>query len=125
MNNVTNWMSLKHPAESLYSLIANDTEIPTYRGLKVWQGLIPGSSLQTACLKEGFNVGSDGTSARIGIIGNQEKHCNSPDSRIGFGTAGSSCGQDKSNSAGNEARCRSNNGNKSIKGFGYILARET
>jgi len=61
--------------------------------------------------------------ARIGIIANQENDCNSPDSRIGFGTGGGGCGQDSKNTAGNEARCSPDNGEKSIESFGYIFAQ--
>ena len=61
--------------------------------------------------------------ARIGIIANQENNCNSPDSRVAFGGAGGHCGTDNKNSCGNEARCRGDNGDKSIKASGYIFAQ--
>ena len=61
---------------------------------------------------------------RIGIIGNQENECHSPDSRIGIGGAGTHCGQDNSNSVGNTAKCHPDNGNKNIKSFGYVFAAD-
>ena len=56
---------------------------------------------------EGFNVRpSDGENnaavTRIGILGNNEDHCRTCNSRIGFGSGGSKGGQNKDNSCGNE-----------------------
>jgi len=122
--NTRRWLRVPQKASSLYSLIADNRYRSTRLGRNAWKTLIPGSSLQRNCNKEGFNVyNHDHAMARIGIISNQENNCASPDSRIGFGTAGHYCGQDKNNSAGNEARCSADNGNKSIKSFGYILAQ--
>ena len=56
--------------------------------------------------------------ARIGITANQENHCGSCDSRIGFGTGGVF---DDSNTCGNEATYSPDNGDKHIKAMGYIL----
>ncbi|PFX14232.1 hypothetical protein AWC38_SpisGene21627 [Stylophora pistillata] len=67
---------------------------------------------------EGFNaVGEnlDQSVARIGIIANQQNDCSSCDSRIGFGTGGL---HDDSNTCGNEAKHKSNNGDKHIKAMG-------
>ena len=61
--------------------------------------------------------------ARIGIIANQEKNCETPDSRIAFGGGGSYCGQDDNNTVGNEARCGADKGDRSTVGFGYIMAQ--
>ena len=74
---------------------------------------------------EGINVHINkkgATRIRIGIIANQENDCNTPDSRIGIGGAGHYCGQDNSNSVGNTAKCRPDNGDKNIKSFGYVFA---
>lgn len=117
----TRWMSLDYKASSLYSVIGDNQYKPTSKGRDAWKKLVSGSSLQPKCNREGFNVLN---MARIGIVSNQDNNCNSPESRIGFGTAGSSCGQNDKNSAGNEARCGGDNGNKSIKGFGYVFVQE-
>ena len=73
--------------------------------------------------KEGFNaVGSSPrhSKARIGIMANEQNHCGSCDSRIGFGTGGVS---DDSNTCGNEATYSPGNGHKHIKAMGYILVQ--
>lgn len=112
---------MEQKAKSLHSLIADGQYRPTYFGRETWKSLISGSSLQRHCNREGFNVLR---MARIGIVANQENDCNSPDSRIGLGTAGGRCRQNDRNSAGNEARCSADNGDKSIMVFGYIFAQE-
>ena len=58
--------------------------------------------------------------ARIGILGNDQNSCSSPDSRIGFGTAGN---HDDTNTCGNEAVFSADNGDKHIKAMGYILVQ--
>ena len=120
---ITKWLRLDYEAKSLYDVIHDNAYKATHLGRNAWKNLIRGSSLQSHCNKEGFNVYYKATMARIGIISNQENDCKSPDSRIGFGTGGSHCGQNDKNSAGNEARCRPDNGDKSIKSFGYIFAQ--
>ena len=111
-------------ANSLYSLIADGQYRNTLLGRETWKSLIGSdASLQLNCNKEGFNaVGGDPrqSKARIGMIGNNEKDCNSCNSRIGFGTGGH---PDNSNSCGNEARWSPDNGEKHIKAMGYILVQ--
>lgn len=121
---ITHWLPLSYKASSLYSVIHDNVYRPTHLGRNAWKTLIRGSSLQRNCNREGFNTRQgDASMARIGIISNQENDCHSPDSRIGFGTGGHWCHQNKLNSAGNEARCHPDNGDKSIKSFGYIFAQ--
>ena len=74
---------------------------------------------------EGFNaknvvVYKTSSKARIGVLGNEQNDCKSCDSRIGFGTGGS---PDDSNTCGNEASARPDNGIKHIKAMGYILVQ--
>lgn len=89
-----------------------------------WEDLVPSyGSLQSYCNRHGFNVYHDYARARIGIITNNENECNSPDSRLGFGTAGHACGQDDGNTVGNECRCGCNRGDRSRRLFGWILMR--
>ena len=111
-------------ANSLFSLIADGKYRATSLGRNTWKWLIGSrASLQPNCNKEGFNaVGSDPrlSKARIGITANQQNHCGSCDSRIGFGTGGL---QDDSNTCGNEATYSPDNGNKHIKAMGYILVQ--
>ena len=111
-------------ANSMYSLIADGQYRATSLGRNTWKSLIGSKgSLQLNCSKEGFNaVGSDSaqSKARIGILGNNENDCVTCDSRIGFGTGGL---HDDHNTCGNEASHAPDNGNKHIKGMGYILVQ--
>ena len=111
----------KH-ANSLHSLIADGQYRGTSLGREMWKTLIGSeASLQTNCNKEGFNVvggAKSNSKARIGILANEQNDCHSPDSRIGFGTAGQPY---DSNRCGNAASHGGDNGNRNIKGMGYIL----
>ena len=113
-------------ANSLFSLIADGKYRATSLGRNAWKRLIGSlASLQPNCNKEGFNAAIMGSSphhskARIGITANQENHCGSCDSRIGFGTGGVF---DDSNTCGNEAAHSPDNGDKHIKAMGYILVQ--
>ena len=109
-------------ANSLYSLIADGQYRNTSLGLDTWKKLIgSNASLQTNCTKEGFNAASTLSKARIGILGNEQVDCDSPDSRIGFGTGDPR----DSNTCGNEAdgRFLPDNGEKHIEAMGYILVQ--
>ena len=118
------YIVINKQADSLYSLIADDQHRATYLSREKWKSLIgQEGSLQSHCNMQGFNaVGSSSghAKARIGIIGNEQNDCNSCDSRIGFGTGGS---HDDSNTCGNEASHSTDNGDKHIKAFGYILVQ--
>ena len=109
---------------SLYSLIADGQHRPTSLGRDKWKTLIgPRASLQINCNKEGFNavgVSNRHSKARIGIIANNGEDCSSPNSRIGFGTGGEG---DDTNTCGNEATYKPDNGNKHIKTMGYIFVK--
>ena len=110
-------------ANSLFSLIADGKYRATSLGRNTWKSLVdPRASLQLNCNKEGFNVGDSPShsKARIGITANEQNHCGSCDSRIGFGTGGFS---DDSNTCGNQATHLPDNGNKHIKAMGYILVQ--
>ena len=111
-------------ADSLHSLIADGQYRATSLGRDTWKSLIGSQgSLQLLCNKEGFNAGSDDggfSKARIGILGNNHDDCGWCDSRIGFGTGGYN---DDTNTCGNEATWYPDNGDKHIKGTGYILVQ--
>ncbi|CAB4019859.1 Hypothetical predicted protein [Paramuricea clavata] len=133
--------SFSYPASSLYNLIADGNHRQTQVGRAQWKSLISGSSLQLHCNREGFNLRSDSTlskyrvtvKVRLGIIANQQNHCDSPDSYVGLGAEGgwnypvdpNWCQPpDKSlNSAGNLGQCSPDNGNKNTKAMAYILVR--
>jgi len=127
----TNWIRVEASDEpaSLYSLIADGNHRPTNIGRNTWKSLIAGSSLQSKCNMEGFNLNPPTllsrwtAKARVGILGNNENHCTSCDSRLGFGTGGSFVGMDDTNSCGNEAVVEADNGNQHIKVHCYILVK--
>ena len=107
----------------MHSLIADGVYRATSLGRDTWKSLIGSQgSLQRHCNKEGFNVATNihNSKARIGIIGNEQRNCGSPDSRIGFGTGGY---PETRNTCGNEAKHGGDNGNKQIRAMGYILVQ--
>ncbi|XP_015779784.1 PREDICTED: uncharacterized skeletal organic matrix protein 5-like [Acropora digitifera] len=121
----TRFVVIGQSADSLYALIADGAYRAVSLGRNKWKSLIgPQASLQANCNKEGFNVvGSESSkfsSARIGIIANEQNDCLTCDSRIGYGTGGL---HDDSNTCGNEASYLPNNGEKHIKAMGYILVQ--
>ena len=119
-----NFIVINKPASSLYSLIADGQYRATSLGRNTWKTLLGSqASLQSNCNKEGFNllaIRTENAKARIGIIGNNQYNCLSPDSRIGFGTGGD---HDDNNTCGNEATLSPDNGDKHIKAMGYILVQ--
>ena len=113
--------SFPYPASSLYSLIADGKYRQTHLGRDKWKSLISGSSLQSNCNREGFNVyHSDHARVRLGIFSNQENDCHTPDSFIGLGTYRHG---NVENTAGNVATHSPDNGDKNLKVMGYILVR--
>ncbi|CAB3993550.1 Hypothetical predicted protein, partial [Paramuricea clavata] len=133
--------SFSYSASSLFDLIADGKYRQTRLGRSQWKSLISGSSLQRHCNREGFNVRGDSklskyrvtVKVRLGIIANQQTHCDTPDSYVGLGAEGGLnypsdpnwCQPpDKSvNSAGNLGQCSPDNGNKNTKAMTYILVR--
>ena len=111
-------------ANSLYSLIADGTYRASSLGRNEWKKLIGAQgSLQLNCSKEGFNAVcslSRHSKARIGYVANENNHCDSCDSRIGFGTGGN---PDNSTTCGNVAAHSPDNGDRYIKAMGYILVQ--
>ncbi len=83
---VTKWIKTAVPSTSLLEIFKKGTYQPTSFGRNTWINLISGSYLQPHCNREGFNVNIGMIYARIGIMGNNENDCRSPDSFIGFGT---------------------------------------
>ena len=129
INGQKRFIFINREANSLYELIADEIYRSTNLGRDIWKSLVgPEASLQYNCEREGFNAKGDKrfylSKARIGIIGNQDNDCDSPDSRIGFGTGGeghsSIYGE---NTCGNEAAWSSDNGDESIRAMGYILVQ--
>ncbi|XP_058940868.2 uncharacterized protein [Pocillopora verrucosa] len=111
-------------ANSLHSLIADGILRASSLGRNEWKKLIGArGSLQLNCNKEGFNAvcsSSYHSKARIGYVANDNNHCDSCDSRIGFGTGGYPY---NSTTCGNVAAHSADNGNRHIKAMGYILVQ--
>jgi hypothetical protein len=117
-------LTLNFAAQTSMRAMMAGSYVPTAKGRDAWKGLMASGSLQPYCNLEGVNAVCNGeTRVRIGIVANQENDCGSCDSRIGFGGAGVNCGQDGSNSCGNEATCGPDNGDRHTKAFGYIFVR--
>ena len=130
-------LSISYTASSLYDLIADGKYRATSLGRQKWKSLIGDSALQRNCNKEGFNIEKTANREfidilariRIGIIGNQEDNCFSPDSYLGFGGPSANkrnyCGiHNVINTCGNSATCGgSDNGPKEINAMGYIFVR--
>ena len=118
-----NSIVINKQANSLHSLIADGNYRSTSLGRHTWKKLIgQQASLQRNCNREGFNSHTvrHHSKARIGIISNEQNECNSPDSRIGFGTGAY---PHNDNTCGNTASWYPDNGNKNIKAMGYILVQ--
>ncbi|XP_062499652.1 uncharacterized protein LOC134176972 isoform X2 [Corticium candelabrum] len=120
VDGTTRWITFSYTASSLYNLIADGQYRSTSIGESKWRSLVPRSSLQRNCNKEGFNARKSGNRVRLGLIANQENDCDTPDSFVGFGTWAKA-----ENSAGNYAdgNTRPDNGAANIKAIGYIMAR--
>ena len=124
-NQPVKFLVIDQNGTSLYSLIADGKYRPTSLGRDKWKTLIGSeASLQKKCNMEGFNAAHSNSpaqsKARIGIISNNQDHCATCDSRIGFGGGGL---HDHNNTCGNEASRGADNEDKHIKTMGYILVR--
>ena len=114
------WIGINHEANSLFEVIANRKFTETSIGRKHWKSLISGSTLQTYCNKEGFNINPGRkTHVRIGLVANNENDCHSCNSGIGFGASVRGCGENvKDIACGNVYKCVSH-----LPVFGYILVQ--
>ena len=134
VKNQLNFISISYKASSLFSVLADGSYRSTSIGRAKWLSLIKDSGLQHNCNREGFNVRRisldrypNAFSVRIGIVGNEQNDCFSPDSYVGFGSIPSwkrsHCSMPRAaNTCGNSAYCRIG-GNKEIHAMGYIFVR--
>lgn len=115
----THWLVVPVGAPSLSALFAGAPS-STSMGRAAWLGALTGSSIQSACAVEGVNVGGSGAAARvrIGIVGDDQADCASPDSFLGVG------GQQATIRihAGNVARANAE-GRRDLTAFGYVMVR--
>jgi len=124
---------LSKTAKSLYDVIRSNKYVALGKaiGRNAWKKLMANGSLQKYCNREGFNnfIGSNQNYSyvRIGIIGNNENDCASPDSMIGVGGgtfAKNGChlaSISVSNVSG--GICAPDNGDRKTSGFAYVYVR--
>ena len=122
VGHTSTFKAFKWEATSLHSLISPGKTNTTQLGRDWWKSLIGGSSLQWRCNEEGFNVGLGSLSgsyslARIGIVGNNENHCDTCDSFIGLGTKH----KHHPIACGNFAAAKPDNGDRSTPAMCYLF----
>ncbi len=130
VNGVVKWIVIDHQASSLFNVIADGAFRKTTAGKEAWKSLIDGSGFQQNCNKEGFNIESINgrynlyMEVRIGFMANNQNHCGSCDTCIGFGTTARGCysGAVRKTTCGYIAICGKFN-NKETAAFGYILVQ--
>ena len=120
--NVKGWTTLNLKGTSLFDLILSGTHHSTSLPVADWKKLIPsGALLQSQCPVQGINALRGDTGVRIGIVATRTCGVSSDyNSRLGFGAKGKSCGQDGTNTCGNDARCGVVSSKKTV---GYILVK--
>jgi hypothetical protein len=128
---ITRWVVISARGASMLNVLSRGF-VATSAGRSAWYGLLASASLQPNCNLEGFNIEiRPWALARIGIVGNNENECSTPDSRLGFGIGRPNI--DICNSAdqaattvGNVATdgpCGADNGFRNTRAFGYVFVR--
>lgn len=110
---------------SLLSRFSTTGYLATAAGRSAWQSLIGTPRLQQYCSQEGTNnaVGTY-ASVRIGILGNQENECGSPDSFIGFGAGPVAClGGSTPLTVGNVGSCGALPSDGTTTTWGFVFLR--
>ncbi len=127
VNGDKKWMMFDYEASSLYSVIADGQYRGTSAGRATWLSLIAGSFMQENCNYEGFNINLRRVDAsshkylRLGLVGNNENNCETPDSWIGFGTKhGNKNGKGKNLACGNQVF---HPHSADLRAFGYIFVQ--
>lgn len=92
---VTRTLQLPIGGASLHAMVTSKTPIATQLGAPKWRALVTKPALQPSCHVEGAHphVGGGGQQVRIGILGNNENDCATPDSWIGLGGDPGACGK--------------------------------
>lgn len=123
------WLVIPAKAASLHQIFVSGAPLPTNVSLNKWLGLLPGSVLQPNCNLQGFNLAPgamakyDFARVRIGVLGNLENDCASPDSRLGIGGGGTTCEQDANLTSGNAAGCLKVGDPVNLPAVGYVFVR--
>jgi hypothetical protein len=119
-----NWLVLPISGPRLRDVFAG-APATTNLGRNAWKGLLgAAASLQLACNAEGINAGNAYARVRIGIVGNNEDDCVTPDSRLGIGGGDmQQCTFPTPGTAGNSACYTPDNGEVEHVAFGYVFVR--
>jgi hypothetical protein len=124
-SNTPRWAALSLPSSqgALVSTFASDNYIPTTLGRSGWLALISSSALQPNCNQEGINNRAASFGVRIGILGNNENECSTPDSYLGIGVEKlySACTGTFTARTGNGVVCMT--GPTDIPAFAYVFVR--
>ncbi len=119
------YVQFDQAANSLFELFSPDVYVPTTLTRATWLTYVPMNSLQPNCNREGFNNAPNGNAAtrvRIGILGNNQNDCTSPDSALGFGFGGFTCQMQPPPEFVGNIDCLSNPVTKRA-GFGWLYVR--
>ncbi len=128
----TRWLTVPlniSPSQTLYDIFSHNYRVHTTIGRNAWMTLIDGSVLQNNCNEEGLNlaprVANNATGPRIGIVGNDNDECLTPDSYLGIGSIahGAGCGMGFTATSGNGAACTGAPFTNTTA-FGYVMVRE-
>ncbi len=120
---VSRWVWMDLAGDDLRSLFAAEEYVPVYLGRERWLGAIPDARLQDNCNREGVNAGVELNRVRLGIVGNDQDDCTTPESKLGVGSSFTcqscgSCGGLAGPSAGsNDAGCTV------VESFATVLVR--
>lgn len=107
-------------ANSMYDLIRSGTYTATSRGPSEWDSLMESGFLYGSCYRQGFNSNSSQYKVRIGILGDNNADCGSPNSFIGVGATASEFG---GVAAGNYAVDDLSTQIRATKTFSYVFVR--
>jgi hypothetical protein len=126
----TTTTTLRLPAvgSSLRWVFASDVFLPSGLGRDAWLGAMPSAGMQDRCNLEGLNVRPSSSGfyarARIGLVGNVENACDSPNSRIAVGGGGDGCNMDGSISTGNAVGCNGAGVEQNLPAFSAVFVRD-
>jgi len=84
---VARWVWMDLEGSDLRTLFASETYVPVHLGRERWLGAIPDASLQSNCNQEGIDAGIERNKVRLGIVGNDQDDCLTPDSKLGIGNS--------------------------------------
>lgn len=101
-------------------LVFSSTGLATMLDRDAWRSLLESPGIQCNCGAQGFNVRTTPRQVRIGIVGNQENECNTPDSIAGVGADAFASG----NNATGVYGCGGDYiGDRAVRTFSWVFVR--